>query len=110
MADGKFREDLYYRINVIPVTLPPLRDRKDDIELLAHRFMEKFSRVNHKEVVGIDAGRHEYAPWSPIGRGNVRELENVIERAVLIGSGRAVLPEHLLLDSPQGHAPPPGQR
>jgi DNA-binding NtrC family response regulator len=108
VADGKFREDLYYRINVIPVTLPPLRDRKDDIELLAHRFMEKFNRVNHKEVVGIDAAAMNMLrghPWP----GNVRELENVIERAILIGSGRAVLPEHLLLDSPQGHAQPPGQ-
>ena len=99
---GKFREDLYYRINVIPLTLPPLRDRKDDIELLAHRFMESFSRANHKKMVGIDTAAMNMLrnhDW----QGNVRELENVIERAVLIGSGRAVLPEHLLLDSSQGH-------
>jgi len=103
VADGKFREDLYYRINVIPLILPPLRERKDDIELLARRFLEKFSLANHKKVVGIDKVAMDMLinhDW----KGNVRELENVIERAVLIGGDRLVLPEHLLLDSPEGNA------
>ena len=96
--DGKFREDLYYRINVIPLTLPPLRERKDDIGLLAERFLKKFSQENHKDVAGIDTdtmARLLEHDW----RGNVRELENVIERAVLIGEGGNITSEHLLLDT-----------
>ena len=102
VADGKFREDLYYRINVIPLILPPLRDKKDDIELLTHRFLEKFSLANHKKVADID----ETALNMLLGhdwKGNVRELENVIERAVLIGNGPCVLPEDLLLDSSESN-------
>ena len=103
VADGKFREDLSYRINVIPLILPPLRERKDDIGLLARRFVEKFSLANYKQVDGID----EAAMNMLLGhdwKGNVRELENVIERAVLIGNGPSILPEHLLLDSSQRSA------
>jgi DNA-binding NtrC family response regulator len=98
VVEGKFREDLYYRINVIPLLLPPLRERKDDIELLAKHFLEKFTRANHKKVTGLDRAAvkilcaHEW-------KGNVRELENVIERAVLIADGPLILAEHLLLDS-----------
>jgi len=104
VADGKFREDLYYRINVIPLILPPLRDRKDDIELLAHRFIEKFSRANHKDVTDIDpAAMNMLLDHDWIG--NVRELENVIERAVLIAEGSCVTTEHLLLDTPAGNSP-----
>ena len=103
-ADGKFREDLYYRINVIPLILPPLRDRKDDIELLTHRFIEKFSRANHKDVTDIDpAAMNMLLDHDWIG--NVRELENVIERAVLIAEGTCVTPQHLLLDTPAGNSP-----
>jgi DNA-binding NtrC family response regulator len=101
MAEGKFREDLYYRINVIPLILPPLRERKGDIELLAYHFLEKFSLENHKKVAGIDEAAMKLLlnhNW----KGNVRELENVIERAVLIGNEKAVLPEDLLLDSLEG--------
>jgi DNA-binding NtrC family response regulator len=101
IADGKFREDLYYRINVIPLTLPPLRERKDDIELLAQHFLKKYSQANHKKAVAIDDAAMRMLcdhNW----KGNVRELENVIERAVLIGNSGSVLPEHLLLDSAQG--------
>ncbi len=103
VAEGKFREDLYYRINVIPLILPPLRERKDDIELLTHHFLEKFCRANHKKVAVIDKAAMDMLlahDW----KGNVRELENVIERAVLIGDGNRVLPEHLLLDSPEESA------
>jgi len=97
VANGKFREDLYYRINVIPLTIPPLRERKDDIELLTRHFLDKFNRANDKKVAAIDPGALEMLldhGW----KGNVRELENVIERAVLIGEGQSVLAEHLLLD------------
>ena len=105
VADGKFREDLYYRINVIPVIIPPLRERKDDIELLTQHFLEKFNLANHRSVAAIDPAALNMLldhGW----RGNVRELENVIERAVLIGDGRSILPEHLLLDFSDSDTPP----
>ena len=101
MAEGKFREDLYYRINVIPLILPPLRERKGDIELLAYHFLEKFSLENRKKMTGIDEAAMNMLldhNW----KGNVRELENVIERAVLIGNEGSVLPQDLLLDSLEG--------
>ena len=98
--EGKFREDLYYRINVIPLTLPPLRDRKDDIPLLAKHFLGKASLSNKKKITGISNEamalllKHE---WN----GNIRELENTIERAVLLGCGELILPEHLIIDASQ---------
>jgi len=83
VEEGKFREDLYYRLNVIAVELPPLRARREDIPLLVHHFLEEFSKENGKTVSGIvpEALRPllDYA-WP----GNVRELENVIERAVVL--------------------------
>jgi len=103
VADGKFREDLYYRVNVIPLVLPPLRERREDIELLTRRFMDKFNLANHKEVTSIDKAAMDRLlghDW----KGNVRELENVIERAVLITDGQCVKPEHLLLDSSMGNS------
>lgn len=103
VAEGKFREDLYYRINVIPLILPPLRERKDDIELLAHHFLEKFSLANHKKIAVIEKAALNLLldhDW----KGNVRELENVIERAVLISDGQCVFSEHLLLDSSESRA------
>ncbi len=98
VAEGKFREDLYYRINVVPLLLPPLRERQNDIELLANHFLEKFSRANDKKITNLDKAamkmlrEHEW-------KGNVRELENVLERAVLIADGPQIMSEHLLLDS-----------
>jgi len=106
VADGKFREDLYYRVNVIPLMIPPLRERTDDIESLAHHFLEKFNLANFKKVAAIDQSALNMLlnhGW----KGNVRELENVIERAVLIAEGSSVLPEHLLLDSSGNNAQPP---
>ena len=103
VAEGKFREDLYYRINVIPLILPPLRERKDDIELLTHHFLEKFSLANHKKIAVIEKAALNLLldhDW----KGNVRELENVIERAVLISDGQCVFSEHLLLDSSESRA------
>jgi DNA-binding NtrC family response regulator len=106
VADGKFREDLYYRINVIPLIIPPLRERKDDIESLTQHFVEKFNLANHKKVAAIDPEALNMLlghGW----KGNVRELENVIERAVLIGEGPSVLPEHLLMDSSENNVQSP---
>jgi len=101
VKDGTFRGDLYYRINVIPLTLPPLRQRKEDIELLAHHFMDKYCRLNVKKISGIDPAAMDLL-LNHAWEGNVRELENTMERAVLIGCGRHILPQDLLLEPP-GH-------
>jgi DNA-binding NtrC family response regulator len=86
VSDGAFREDLYYRLNVIPVHIPPLRDRKEDIPLLVQHFLEKFRPDAGKPMtVSQEAMRHLMAyPWP----GNVRQLENAIERALAFGAGR----------------------
>jgi two-component system response regulator PilR (NtrC family) len=94
VADGRFREDLYYRINVIPMHLPPLRERREDIPLLAEHFLEKHAARAGKTVRGISQEASEllaaYA-WP----GNVRELENVIERCVALEQTPVVLAETL---------------
>lgn len=83
---GEFREDLYYRLNVVPVLLPPLRERKEDIPALTEHFIKKHAERNHKQVSGLDAraldklSRYNFP-------GNVRELENIIERAVVLSRG-----------------------
>ena len=86
VREGKFREDLFYRLNVITVDLPPLRSRSEDIPLLVDHFLEKFARENGKPSrhISPEALRPlmDYA-WP----GNVRELENVIERAVVLCNG-----------------------
>jgi DNA-binding NtrC family response regulator len=86
VADGKFREDLYYRLNVFPIHLPPLRDRPGDVSLLAEHFMQKFAQSTGKVARGVDAaalGVLSAYGWP----GNVRELENVIERAMILTRG-----------------------
>ena len=86
---GDFREDLLYRLNVVKIELPPLRTRKEDIPLLVHHFIEKYTRVLNKQIQGVTNGamrallNHEW-------RGNVRELENVIERAMIFADGRQI--------------------
>jgi two-component system response regulator PilR (NtrC family) len=94
VADGRFREDLYYRINVIPIHLPPLRERREDVPLLAAHFLEKHSARSGKTVRGIsqDATALLTAYHWP---GNVRELENVIERSVALEQTPVVLAETL---------------
>ena len=85
-ASGEFREDLYYRLNVVQVRLPPLRERTSDIPLLIEHFVKRFREKLKKEVVGAsDAAMHRLLshPWP----GNIRELENVIERCILFSEG-----------------------
>ena len=94
VAAGEFREDLYYRINVIPVRLPALRERGQDIPLLADHFVTKFAEQMKKDVSSISGGALaclKAYPWP----GNVRELENAIERAVALERTPAILPESL---------------
>ena len=88
MRQGKLREDLYYRLNVFAIRLPPLRDRKDDIPLLVQAFIREFNARNSRSVAGLsDAAMHvlERYDWP----GNVRELRNVMERVDDRGQGRA---------------------
>ncbi len=101
---GRFRQDLYYRVNVIPLTIPPLRQRRDDILPLAEHFLARFSARYAKPMKRISTAAATMLlnnPWP----GNVRELENAVERAVLMGAGDRLLPEHLVLDS-DGLRPP----
>jgi DNA-binding NtrC family response regulator len=86
VGDGKFQEDLYYRLNVIPIEIPPLRERRDDIPVLMEHFVEKHRQRTGKRVDGVDPGVVEALQrydWP----GNVRELENTIERAVVLATG-----------------------
>jgi two-component system response regulator PilR (NtrC family) len=94
VADGKFREDLYYRINVIPIHLPPLRDREEDIPLLAEYFLVKYRDQMGKDIHGLSQETMDLLDayeWP----GNIRELENVIERAVALEKSQTILPESL---------------
>jgi len=91
---GTFREDLYYRVNVITISVPPLRERTGDVELLARTFCHRFAAKNKKafrEIAPAALERLRAHEWP----GNVRELENVMERAVVLGHGTEVQPEHL---------------
>lgn len=90
VADGTFREDLFYRLNVIPVQLPPLRERREDVPLLVHHFLEKLSVDSGRGVVTVsqEALRRLMACQWP---GNVRQLENVVERALAFNHGRSQL-------------------
>jgi len=86
VKDGRFREDLYHRLNVVPLSLPPLRERNEDIPILANYFLRRFSRAAKKSFTAV-AGEAEAKLRSYEWPGNVRELANVIERAVVLGRG-----------------------
>ena len=107
--EGKFREDLYYRIHVIPVTLPPLRDRKEDIDLLVKNFIETFNKKNNKSLKGVsDDVRKLFMQYS--WPGNIRQLENVIEGALIMAKGSVIEPTDLpksfnLRESRSNHSP-----
>ncbi|TET10181.1 sigma-54-dependent Fis family transcriptional regulator, partial [Candidatus Aerophobetes bacterium] len=97
VREGSFREDLYYRLNVVLINLPPLRERKDDIPLLVEHFLRRYSsesggRLKHVPLKTLDLLMRYDWP------GNVRELENVIERAVVMGKGDAILAQDLPLE------------
>ncbi|MET0754333.1 MAG: sigma 54-interacting transcriptional regulator, partial [Pyrinomonadaceae bacterium] len=93
---GKFREDLFFRLNVLQINMPPLRERRSDIPLLARHFVKKHSERCNRKVFGLSPQAQQMLvdyDW----RGNVRELENVIERAIVLGSTEQLLPEDLPL-------------
>jgi two-component system response regulator GlrR len=106
VAESKFREDLYYRIHVIPVFLPPLRERPEDIALLASHFLRRFSQELNKEIQGFAPEAlqqmmlHEWP-------GNVRELANVVERAVVLTTNCVITPDLLLLGKKDASDPNP---
>ncbi len=89
VAAGRFREDLYYRLNVIQLTLPPLRERSEDIPLLVQHFVRRYSEELGKRIDGMDAEAYEVLARYPFP-GNVRELENLIERAVALSRGPTI--------------------
>ena len=106
MREGGFRKDLYYRLQVVPIYLPPLRDRGQDILVLAHHFIEYFNKECHKNVLGISK-EAEQILLSHHWPGNVRELKNVIERAMILDIDSEILPEHLSPDILEGRPATP---
>ena len=104
VREGAFREDLYYRLNVVPIEVPPLRERREDIPLLVAHFLLKYNAEIGKKVSSVHPSAMELLttyPWA----GNVRELENVIERAVVLAQGGEIMPDDLSLNaqSPEDH-------
>jgi Nif-specific regulatory protein len=108
ISQGRFRQDLYYRLNVVPIHLPPLRERREDIPMLVDHFLEKYNRENGKTVTKIsrEVLDHLLAYFWP---GNVRELENCIEHAVVMSPGNtlsaSLLPAEVLAGAPEGARP-----
>jgi len=101
IAEKRFREDLYYRLNVIHIDLPPLKERKDDVPILSHHFLKKYARINQKDVQAISPEAmqvllHQEFP------GNVRELENIIERGVIFCRTNTLELKDLFLSGEQG--------
>jgi DNA-binding NtrC family response regulator len=108
VSEGKFQEDLYYRLNVIPIEIPPLRDRREDIPMLIEHFVEKHRQRSGKRIDRVESGVVEalsHYDWP----GNVRELENTIERAVVLANGAMLTPQSVSLlgatSAPQGGLP-----
>ena len=97
LEDGTFREDLYYRLNVVPIEIPPLRDRKEDIPYLVRFFVDKLARENGGHVRGItDAAVDKLMQYS--WPGNVREIENVIERSIVMTTGDKLYDDDIRID------------
>ena len=108
VRDKLLREDLYYRLNVVPIVLPPLRERDGDVSLLAHHFLTKFAQENGKTINALNDAAMEKLlryPWP----GNVRELENAIEQALVFAEGNvitaAALPVHIRGEEPRSGPP-----
>jgi two-component system response regulator PilR (NtrC family) len=106
VREGTFREDLYYRLNVIPVKLPPLRERREDVPLLVQHFVQRISAEQGRQAAGVsqDAMRKLMAHAWP---GNVRQLENAVERALAFSQGRGQIDVHDLSPEIQSQAPAP---
>ncbi|MDP6956517.1 MAG: sigma 54-interacting transcriptional regulator, partial [Planctomycetota bacterium] len=104
VAAGRFRQDLYFRLKVIPIEIPPLRDRRDDLTPLANNFLQHFNGEFRKSFLGFDQRSlelmHEYG-WP----GNVRELRNAVERGALLGSGNVLLARDLPSEIRDGASP-----
>jgi DNA-binding NtrC family response regulator len=95
IAAGRFRDDLYYRLNVVPIYLPPLRERREDIPALARHFLAQYSEENRRDPPELTPALEQVLlsyEWA----GNVRELENCVERAVILAHGKALTPEMLV--------------
>jgi two-component system response regulator PilR (NtrC family) len=108
VQEGRFREDLFYRLNVIPIRVPALRERREDVPLLANHFLDRFGREMGKPLVKISAEAMDCLmrySWP----GNVRELENVVERAVALETSPVILPERLPDAVREGTAGPAGR-
>jgi DNA-binding NtrC family response regulator len=103
VQSGHFREDLYYRLNVVSIEMPPLRERKDDIVPLANAFIRRFSAELKKKIDGLESDAQK-ALMRYNWPGNIRELENTIERAMLLAEGRSIVTGDLRL----GDAPSAG--
>ena len=107
VAEGKFRQDLYYRINVMRIESPPLQDRPEDIPLIAQHFLRRYSQVFQKPMEAIEPGALEMLQgysWP----GNVRELENVMQRAIIVAPGRSVRVEDLSINAQEEEVAPSG--
>ena len=107
VREGKFREDLYYRINTVHIALPPLRERKEDIVPLAERFIGQFAEKYHRPLTGLDESAKvilESGRWS----GNIRELQNCIEKAVILSEGATLTAKDIQLEQAKAGAPAAG--
>jgi two-component system, NtrC family, response regulator PilR len=98
VVEGRFREDLFFRLNVIPIKVPPLRERKGDVAILAQHFAEKYSKKMGKDIVKLSSYAIDFLNKYSFP-GNVRELENLIERSVAVSSTNIILPESLTIST-----------
>jgi len=107
LEEGTFREDLYYRLNVVAIDIPPLRDHKEDVPALANYFLERYAKEAGKTITGItpEAMKRLMDYHWP---GNVRELQNIIERGVALSSGSTLDAADIYLDDPTKRAPASG--
>ena len=109
VANGQFREDLYYRLNVVSIDMPPLRERKEDIPVLAQFFVQKYAAELKKKIEGVTPDAQKLLlryNWP----GNIRELENAIERAALLADSRFIEADDLRLGEPRRAATAPAPR
>jgi two-component system response regulator FlrC len=105
VENGDFREDLFYRLNTIPLVIPPLRNRRDDIEILCRYFIQKYCKIDGCHVKGLTKQAATILA-THLFSGNVRELENIIHRAVLLADSDLIEPENLMLDTLESRALP----